>query len=97
MPDESEKQKIYAMADQFIDVANKLAAEPGQDLALVGAAIRYAAARFNAHEAALQTEDLAAEQMEVLSWFTDQYQKMLIDNIDQHIEMQKQRKAGSQH
>ncbi|RRJ84096.1 DUF3144 domain-containing protein [Aestuariirhabdus litorea] len=93
MPSETEKQKIYEMADQFIDVANRLAAEPGQDLALVGAAIRYAAARFNAHEASLQTDDLAAEQMEVLSWFTDQYQKMLIDNIDQHIEIQKSRRS----
>ncbi|WP_426416453.1 DUF3144 domain-containing protein [Aestuariirhabdus sp. LZHN29] len=93
MPSETEKQKIYQMADQFIDVANRLASEPGQDLALVGAAIRYAAARFNAHEASLQSEDLEAEQMEVLSWFTDQYQKMLIDNIEQHVEIQKSRKA----
>ncbi len=91
MVDEKDKQELFAMADQFIDLANRLASEKGQELDRVGAAIRYAAARFNAHEASLQAEDLVADKENALTWFTDQYQKMLDDNLDQHIEIQRAR------
>ena len=87
MPQHTEELELFDMADQFIDVANRLVEEHGQELGRVGAAIRYAAARFNAHEASYKSDDLEADKEDALSWFTEQYRKMLIDNIDEHIEM----------
>ena len=87
MSRDTEDLEIFDMADQFIEVANRLVLEQGQKLGRVGAAIRYAAARFNAHEASYKSDDLEADKEDALSWFTDQYRKMLIENIDEHIEM----------
>ena len=63
------------------------AGEGGQDLSRVSAAIRFAAARFNAHEAAHQAQDVAADKDNAVSWFTYQYQKMFVENIDEHIQL----------
>ena len=86
MAEKPEELGIYAMADQFIDVANRLIGEGGQDLSRVSAAIRFAAARFNAHEAAHQADDLAADKDNAVGWFTYQYQKMFVENIDEQIQ-----------
>ena len=77
------------MADQFIEVANRLVAEEKQDIGEVGTAIRYAAARFNAHEASYKTDDLTKDKEDALSWFTEQYRLMLLENLDEHIELKK--------
>ncbi|MGB5210055.1 MAG: DUF3144 domain-containing protein [Gammaproteobacteria bacterium] len=87
MAEKPEELSLYAMADQFIDVANRLIGEGGQDLSRVSAAIRFAAARFNAHEAAHQAQDVAADKDNAVSWFTYQYQKMFVENIDEHIQL----------
>ncbi len=81
-----EEIKIFDMADEFIAIANRLVEKDSQDLGRVGAAIRYAAARFNAHEASHTSDDLKSDKEDALSWFTEQYRLMLLENIDEHIE-----------
>lgn len=84
----SEQQKettIFQIADKFIALANELSAEE-QDIAKVGTALRFAAARFNAFEAALKSADLKAEKTNALEWFTKEYKDMLNDNLDDHID-----------
>ena len=80
--------ELFDMADQFIAVANRLVQENDQDLAKVGAAFRYAAARFSAHEVSLKSENLAEEKVKALAWFTEQYNIMLDKNLDQYIALQ---------
>ncbi|BBB30870.1 DUF3144 domain-containing protein [Neptunomonas japonica] len=86
MIDKEAAANLFKMADEFIDVANRLVTSDNKDLEDVGAALRYAAARFSAHETAYKSKDLAAERNDALSWFTNQYSEMLEENLDQHIE-----------
>ncbi|MBV7315863.1 DUF3144 domain-containing protein [Shewanella sp. NIFS-20-20] len=72
------------MADQFIALANELAQQQ-QDVGKVGSALRFAAARFNAFEAALKSADLSAEKENAIEWFGNDYKEMLTDNLDFHI------------
>ncbi len=81
---------ILVMADQFINVANALVQDSKQDAGRVGAAMRYAVARFNAYEASMKSNDLAASKEEAVEWFSGQFKEMLSDNIDQYIAMIKQ-------
>lgn len=78
---------IFDMADEFIAVANRLLEEEHKDLGKISAAIRYAAARFSAHEAAYRSGDLAADKEKARTWYTEQFDKMVTENLDQHIEM----------
>ena len=82
---------MLVMADQFINTANGLVADSKQDISRVSGAMCYATARFNAHEVASKTTDLVASRDEAIEWFTNQFKEMLTDNIDQHIEMAKER------
>jgi hypothetical protein len=88
MSEDKDELTIFEMADQFIEVANKLVQADKQNLGRVGAAVRYAAARFNAHEASAKTDDLAGAKDDAVDWYTEQFRLMLIENIDEHIEMQ---------
>ncbi|BAJ03515.1 DUF3144 domain-containing protein [Shewanella violacea] len=82
---EAEKETtIFQLADQFIALANEINAKE-QDVSKVGTALRFAASRFNAFEAALKSADLAAEKANALEWFTKEYKEMLKDNLDDHI------------
>ncbi|CZF87104.1 DUF3144 domain-containing protein [Grimontia marina] len=87
MADDNEEISIFDMADRFIEVANRLVSEDKQDVGRVGAALRYAAARFNAHEASLKSDNLGEDKDDALEWFTDQYHKMLLENLEEHIEL----------
>ncbi len=78
--------EIFDMADEFIAVANRLLEEE-KDLGKVSAAIRFAAARFSAYEAARRSGDLTLDKEKARIWFTEQFEKMLVENIEQHIEM----------
>ena len=81
--------EIPEMADQFIEVANRFILENKQEIGRVGAAIRYAAARFNAHEVSFKSANLERDKEDALSWFTEEFRHMLIANIDEHIEIRK--------
>ena len=84
MSEQATGKSLYQLADQFIALANELAQEE-QDVGKVGTALRFAAARFNAFEAAIKSADLAAEKDNALEWFSSEFKEMLSDNLDDHI------------
>ncbi|MEC4725014.1 DUF3144 domain-containing protein [Shewanella sp. D64] len=84
MSEADKETTIFQLADQFIALANELSATE-QDVSKVGTALRFAASRFNAFEAALKSADLAAEKDNALEWFVNEYKGMLSDNLDDHI------------
>ncbi|WP_434926938.1 DUF3144 domain-containing protein [Shewanella sp. HL-SH5] len=75
---------IYQLADQFIALANQIG-QTENDIGKVGTALRYAASRYNAFEAAIKSSDLAAEKDNALAWFANEYKLMLNENLDDHI------------
>ncbi|MBB3104879.1 DUF3144 domain-containing protein [Azomonas macrocytogenes] len=85
MSEQANNMEIFDMADEFIAIANRLLEEE-KDLGKISAAIRYAAARFSAYEAARRSGDLATDKEKATIWFTEQFEKMLVENLDQHIE-----------
>ena len=87
MSDEENELEVFEMADEFIQSANRFVNEQNQDVGRVGAAIRYAAARFNAHDANCKSDDLIKDKDNAIDWYTEQYKKMLIENIDELIEL----------
>jgi Protein of unknown function (DUF3144) len=76
---------LISMSDEFIKVANKLMVENHQEMWQVSAAIRFAAARFNAYEASFKSGDLERDKQDALIWFTEEYRKMFSENLDFHI------------
>ncbi|QNV04453.1 DUF3144 domain-containing protein [Shewanella algae] len=84
MSDDNNQTTIFQLADQFIALANELTQQEG-DVGKVGTALRFAAARFNAFEAAIKSADLGAEKANALEWFTAEYRDMLDDNLEDHI------------
>ncbi|MEH6442752.1 MAG: DUF3144 domain-containing protein [Oceanospirillaceae bacterium] len=96
MSDKETALALFKMADEFINIANRLVEQEGKEIGEVGAALRYAAARFNAHEAAFKAKDLAAERSDALAWFSSQYTEMLEENLDQHIKYFEDKKNSPQ-
>ncbi len=66
MSDDNNQTTIFQLADQFIALANELTQQEG-DVGKVGTALRFAAARFNAFEAAIKSADLAPKKPMLLS------------------------------
>ena len=87
MADQSLEMSILDMADEFIAVANRMLEEEGKDLGHISTAIRYAAARFSAHEAACRSGDLQADRPKAEQWYGEQFSSMLSENLEQHIAM----------
>ena len=81
------KQEIprSVMADQFIALANEFTKTESKER--VGAAIMFAAARYNAFEASSKSNDLKKDKDDALSWYSKEYRKMLDANVDDLIEM----------
>lgn len=73
---------LYKIADQFIAQANSLT--ENTDLATLAAGLRYAAARFAAFEASLQTDDLRRDKAEALDAYLNEFRAMLDDNLEQY-------------
>ena len=86
MSDVQRDKPFYDMADAYIALANTQLnqAKPSQ----VSAAALFAAARFNAFVIAAAAENkaqLIAEKEAAIAYFMDQYEKMLRENIDEHL------------
>ncbi len=88
---DEQMSSMYRLADEFIALANELCKKHGLDD--TSAAIRYAAARYNAFEASQKAGDLATVKQKSLDWFGGEYLKMLDDNLDQHIALKAKEKA----
>jgi len=88
--DQLNRMELFNMADKFIAVANELLKEDQATVGHVSVALRYAAARFSAHEAANGSPNLAADKEKALEWYSNQFQNMVSDNLDQYIALAKQ-------
>ncbi len=76
---------IHEMANQFIDLANMFVENNDQKVNEVGAALRYATARMNAHEFTHFSKDPTAEKERAVKWFSDLYSLDLNEIIDEAI------------
>ncbi|GLP97266.1 DUF3144 domain-containing protein [Paraferrimonas sedimenticola] len=86
--EQNQEPTMYQLADEFIALANKLS-QQHKDLGKTGAALRFAAARFNAFEASVKTQELEKEKEHALEWFSNEFKQMLEVNLDDHIAMAK--------
>lgn len=76
-------EEFFAMADAFIELANKYG-EQGA-VGKVSSALLFAAARYNAFfVSAVENISLEDEKGVAMRYFTDQYQKMLNDNFEDY-------------
>ena len=80
------EKAMYEYADKFIDLANELS--KSDNSGGVGVALRYAAARYCAFEASLQTNNLAEEKDNHLEFFTNAFTNMLRINLEEYIKIQ---------
>ncbi len=77
--------EFIALADAFVALANARSAEAGG--VKVGAAMLYAATRFNAYVVASRTRDadeLKADRDMALQYFAEQHNAMLAENLDDY-------------
>jgi len=81
-----QKLSTSEMVDQFIAIANELSKTQTKDR--VGAAIMFAAARYNAFVSLGKSSDLSKDKNSALNWHTAEYNKMLDANLDELIGMQ---------
>jgi Protein of unknown function (DUF3144) len=84
--DKGPDKEFWELADSFINLANKhLATVPRSK---VSATFLYAVARFNAFVVTANTEtrtELEADKERAIAYFAEQYEKMLRENIDDHL------------
>ena len=73
------------MADRFIALANEFAISETKER--VGAAIMFAAARYNAYEASGKSKSLLKDKEDALTWYSGEYRRMLEANMDELIGM----------
>ena len=87
MSDNEIPPEFWERADEVIALANEQV--KGSTIGKVSASLLYAAARFNAFNAAssvIDAEDMKKDKEEAISYFTEQYKEMLIENLDDYIE-----------
>lgn len=86
MSDVKRDKQFYDMADAYITLANSQLNETKPSR--VSAAALFAASRFNAFviaAAAGSKEQLVVEKEAAITYFMNQYETMLRDNIDEHL------------
>ena len=90
--DQNSEKAMFDNADKFIGLANELTKE--QSHGDVGVALRYAAARYSAFEAAMRTDNLAGEKDKHIEFFVRTFTEMLQKNFDEYIQFQSESKKG---
>jgi hypothetical protein len=86
MSNDTPGPEFWARADEVIDIANKQCDESTSGK--VSASLLYAAARFSSYSVASSAKDV--EEMKInkegaIKYFSDQFEKMLIENIDDYV------------
>ena len=84
--DEYKEEAMYDYADKFINLANELS--KSDNSGSVGVGLRYAAARYCAFEASLQTNNLAEDKDKHLEFFVNAFTKMLQMNLEEYSKIQ---------
>jgi hypothetical protein len=81
-----EKQSIphNVMVDRFIEIANDFSRSATKES--VGAAMMFAAARYNAYEASTKSKNIAADRNDARTWYSNEYQRMWDANMDEFAE-----------
>ena len=82
---DANEREFWKLADSFINLANDHYAQEGDGK--VGYALLYAAARFNAFivaSTAGDKQELTEEMEPAAKYFTDQYRKMFVENLDDY-------------
>lgn len=85
MNEQDRNRQFRAMANDFIDLANRLGEQAPREQ--VGMALLYAASRFNAFLVASHAADLPsfeAERDAAMGFYCDRYRRMLGENLDDH-------------
>jgi len=93
MSDNEISPKFWERADQAIALANEQAKDA--DIGKVSSSLLYAAARFNAFNVASSAdnvEEMIKDKEEAICYFTEQYRKMLTENLDEYIECYQEHK-----
>ena len=90
--DPDQEKAMYDNADKFIELANEMSQTVPQGE--VGMAIRYAAARYSAFEASMQTNNLAEDQDQHLQFLVKTFTEMLQKNLEEYIEILARRKTS---
>ena len=85
-----DQEEFFALADQFINLANEMVAQDNSGK--VGAALRYAAARYCAFEASLQSVNLSDEMEQQIELYTNEFKRMLLINFKDYQERLKELK-----
>ncbi|MBZ0069438.1 MAG: DUF3144 domain-containing protein [Thiobacillus sp.] len=86
MSDVQRDKQFWDLADSFIQLANTHLSEVKPSR--VSASALFAAARFNAFVITAATENkaqLIAEKEAAIAYFLEQYEKMLRENLDEHM------------
>ncbi|MCG9748337.1 DUF3144 domain-containing protein [Shewanella sp. Isolate8] len=79
--------EFWKRADEIIALANEQAKE--FDIGKVSSSTLYAAARYNAFNVASSADDveeMKRDKKEAIRYCVEEYQKMLIENLDEYIE-----------
>lgn len=87
MDDNGIPPEFWERADQIIALANDQV--QGSTIGKVSSSLLYAAARFNSYNVATSAhdvEEMRKDKEEAVRYFTEQYRKMLLENIDDYIE-----------
>lgn len=83
---QDKEKALFDNADKFIDLANEMSKTV--NTGDIGMALRYAAARYSAFEASLQSKNLAEDKDRAMEFFTKTFKEMLQNNIEQYIRIQ---------
>ena len=86
MSDVQRDKQFWELADSFIQLANTHLSDTKPSK--VSASALFAAARFNAFVITAATENkaqLIAEKESAIAYFLEQYEKMLRENLDEHM------------
>ena len=87
MSNEPIPPEFWERADKVIALANEQV--KGSTIGKVSSSLLYAAARFasfNVASSATDAEEMKKDKEEAIKYFTEQYRKMLIENLDDYIE-----------
>lgn len=85
---QAQMNAFFERADQVINLANSQLS-PQSHAGQVAASLNYAAARFAVSAASIgfaKGSDLAKEKDDIIKFYTEKYQQMLSENLDQYIE-----------
>lgn len=87
MSNEPVPPEFWERADKVIALANEQA--KGSTIGKVSSSLLYAAARyasFNVASSANDVEEMKKDKEEAIKYFTEQYRKMLVENLDDYID-----------